>query len=232
MRVTGNADYPLEYMDWIAKLEKLEILKLDMSRFYEEEIDVKDFTEKMFGKLTNLKSLELVDCSLMYEPEFLVNIREIIPSLETLIMTSESDFSHPMDIDYLVEVLDSIGDVKNLCIKDYVDPFYLLNNTDFNRTEPTNLDEDQIKSIFETAMDIINKKFSIDSTSLKIVDNKYGWSIAKEKGKAPTMTQLPFKCTAKDEQGKTCTEFFAERAKWEEHVGEDRGYHSFPNIYL
>ena len=30
MRVTGNADYPLEYMDWIAKLEKLEILKLDI----------------------------------------------------------------------------------------------------------------------------------------------------------------------------------------------------------
>ena len=235
LRVKGNCEYPLEYMDWIANLEKLEILKFDMSRFYEEKIDIEDFTEKMFGKLTNLKSLELVDCSLMYEPDFLVNIHEIIPSLETLIMTSESDFSHPMDIDYLVEVLDSIGNVRNLYITDCVDPFYLLNNKDFRRTLPTNLDEDQIKSIFETAMDIINKKFSIDSTRLKIVDNEYGWSIEKEKGKAPTMTQLCYKCTAKDEQGKTCTEFFAEKAKLEEHLehGVKYGYgHSFPHCYL
>ena len=168
----------------------------------------------------------------MYESDFLVNIHELITSLETLIMTSESDFPLPMDIDYLVEVLDSIGNIRNLYITDYVDPFYLLNNKDFLRTLPTNLDEDQIKSIFETAMDIINKKFSIDSTSLKIVDNKYGWSIEKEKGKAPTMTQLLYKCTAKDEQGKTCTEFFAEKEKWEEHVAEGRGYHSFPHCYL
>jgi hypothetical protein len=44
----------------------------------------------------------------MYESDFLVNIHELITSLETLIMTSESDFPLPMDIDYLVEVLDSI----------------------------------------------------------------------------------------------------------------------------
>ena len=222
-------------MDWIANLEKLEILKFDMSRFNEEEIDIKDFTEKMFGKLTNLKSLELVDCSLMYEPEFLANIHEIIQSLETLIMTSESDFSHPMDIDYLVEVLDSIGNVRNLYIKDCVDPFYLLNNKEFRRTLPTNFDKDQIKSIFENALDTINKKFSIDSTNFKIVDNEYGWSIEKKNGQAPTMTQLCYKCTAKDEQGKTCTEFFAEKTKWEEHVEHDLKYgygHSFPHCYL
>jgi hypothetical protein len=78
-------------------------------------------------------------------------------------------------------------------------------------------------------MDIINKKFSIDSTSLKIDDNEYGWSIKKGKGKTPNNDSiyiLPYKCTAKDEQGKTCTEFSAEKAKWEEHVAERRGYHS------
>ena len=137
-----------------------------------------------------------------------------------------------MNIENLLDVSDSIGNVRNLYIKDYVDPFYLLNNKDFRRTVVTYLDEDKVKSIFETAMDIINKKFSIDSTSLKIVDNEYGWSIEKKNGMAPTMTQLCYKCTAKDEQGKTCTEFFAEKAKWEEHVEEGRSYHSFPNIYL
>ena len=70
---------------------------------------------------------------------------------------------------------------------------------------------------FQTAMDIINKKFSIESTCFEIVDNEYGWIIKKEEGKPPTMTQW-YKCTAKSEQGSTCTEFFAEKAKWEEHV--------------
>ena len=217
LKVKGSLDFNLEDLNWIAKFKTLEILKLEVLRWENKEIDIEDYTGEMFNKLTHLKSLEMDDCSLMFEPDFLINIHEIIPSLETLVMEQGSDLCFPMDIDYLVEVLDSIGDVKNLCIKDYVNPFYLLNNTDFNRTEPTNLNEDQIKSIFETAMDIINKKFSIDSTSLKIVDNKYGWSIAKEKEKAPTMTQLHFKCTAKDEQGKTCTEFFLEKAEWEKH---------------
>ena len=45
----------------------------------------------MLGKLTNLKILELDDCALMYEPEFLISIHEIIPPLETLIMTKEFD---------------------------------------------------------------------------------------------------------------------------------------------
>ena len=74
----------------------------------------------------------------MYESDFLVNIHELITSLETLIMTSESDFPLPMDIDYLVEVLDSIWNVRNLYI---TDPFYLLNNKDFCRTLPTDLDK-------------------------------------------------------------------------------------------
>ena len=49
------------------------------------------------------------------------------------------------------------------------------------------------------------------------------------------MTQLPYKYTAKDEQGKTCTEFFLEKAEWEKHEkdGLEYGYcHSFPHCYL
>ena len=169
---------------------------------------------------------------------FLMNINKIIPSLETLIMLTGCDLSFPMNIDYLVEVLDSIGNIKHLYIKDYYETpniRYLVNNKDFGRTLPNNFDEIQVKAIFQTALEIINKKFSIDSTRLKIVDNEYGWSIEKEKGKAPTMTQLCYKCTAKDEQGKTCTEFFAEKAKLEEHLehGVKYGYgHSFPHCYL
>ena len=123
--------------------------------------------------------------------------------------------------------MDSIGSVKNLHIKEFYPAYYL--------TEPNDLDEDQIKAVLQTAMDIINKKFSIESTSIEIVDNEYGWTIQKENGKQAKMTQLPYKCTAKDEQGKTCTEFFLEKAEWEEHEKDGLKYgfgHSFPHCYL
>ena len=198
-----------------------------MLRWETKETNIESYTGKMFGKLTHLKSLELDDCSLMYEPEFLMNINEIIPSLETLVMEQGSDLCFPMDIDYLLEVLDSIGDIKNLRIKGHCVPFYLLNNKDFRRTLPNDLGEDLVEYIRQTSMDIINKKFSIDSTSFEIVDSENGWTIKKEKGKPPTLTQLPFKCTAKDEEGQTCYELFAEEAKLEEHLKEARYGHSF-----
>ena len=235
LEIKGNCEFGLEELDWIANLEKLEILKLEMLRFEDKETDIEDFTRKMFGRLTHLKILEFDDCSLMYEPEFLVNILEIIPSLETLIMTKEFDNHFPMDIDYLVAVLDSIGNVKNLHIKEAYPAFYLLNNKDFRRTIPNDKDEDQIKAVLQNAMDVINKKFSTEATSIEIVDNEYGWTIKKDKGKQAKLTQLPYKCTAKDEQGKTCTEFFLEKAEWEKHEkdGLKWGYlHSFPHCYL
>ena len=222
LTVKGNCNFGLEFLDWIANLEKLEILKLEMLRFEDKETDIEDFTRKMFGKLTHLKILEFDDCSLMYEPEFLMNILEIIPSLETLIMTKEFDNHFPMDIDYLVAVLDSIGNVKNLHINEFYPAYYL--------NEPNDLDEDQIKAVLQTAMDIINKKFSIESTSIEIVDDKYGWTILKGKGKQAKMTQVPFKCTAKDEQGQTCTKFFLEKAELEKQEKDGDG-HIFRHYY-
>ena len=186
MKVKGNSEFHLEDLEWIVKFEKLEILKLEMLKTEDKETNMEDFTKKMFGKLTYLKSLELDDCSLMYEPEFLINIHKMIPLLETLNMEQNFSKSFPMDANYLVEVLDSIGNIKNLCIKDWGVPFYILNNKDFDRI----LDEDEIKSVFQTAMDIINKKFSIELNRFEIVDKEYGWTIKKKEGKPATMTQV------------------------------------------
>ena len=61
-----------------------------------------------------------------------------------------------------------------------------MNNKDFDRI----LDEDEIKSVFQTAMDIINKKFSIELNCFEIVDKEYGWTINKKEGKPATMTQV------------------------------------------
>ena len=92
------------------------------------------------------------------------------------------------------------------------------------------LDEDQIKAVLQTAMDIINKKFSIESTSIEILDFEYGWTVKKGNGEQAKMTHLPYKCTAKDEQGNTCTEFFFEKAELEKHEKDGYG-HTFPHSY-
>merc|ERR1712166_600023 len=107
------------------------------------------------------------------------------------------------------------------------------NNKCFDRNLPNNLNEDQIKTIFYTAFDIINKKFPIDSTSLEILDSKFGWSIKKLKEKSPTLTQMPFRCSefTEEDDDRICTEFFQEKAKWEEHVSAERCYR-FPNYWL
>ena len=94
------------------------------------------------------------------------------------------------------------------------------------------MDEDQTKVIFERAMEVINKKFPINSTGFEIVDNESGWSIKKEEGKAPMMTKLPYKCTFKsDWTGDSCTKFFTEKEKLEEHMKCQYG-HRYPNIAL
>ena len=186
--------------------------------------------------MTNLRILELDDCALMYQPEFLMNIHEIIPPLETLIMTTNLGEPVHMDVNYLIGVLDSIGNVKNLYIKGYGFQ-YLLNNKEFRRPVQKYLNEDQTLIILDRAMEVINKKFPINSTCFKIVDNETGWSIKKEEGKAPTMTKLPYKCTYKDDRewmggdGETCTEFFEEKAKFEEHMKSQYG-HQYPNTAL
>ena len=180
----------------------------------------------MLGNLTHLKSLELVECGFMYEPDFLINIHEIIPSLETLIMETDLPWIMPMDINYLIEVLDSIGNVKNLYIYGF---HYRLNNKEFPKLKQNDLNDDQTRIIFEKAMEVINKKFPMDLSFLKIVDDEYGWSIKKEDGKAPMMIKLPYKCTFIDESEigdpkLTCIKSFAEKAKLEEHMKHQYGH--------
>ena len=190
----------------------------------------------VFGKLTHLKNLELCECALMYEPEFLINIHEIIPSLETLIMETDLPLIMPMDINYLIEVLDSIGNVKNLKIYCCLGFQYRLNNKEFRRHVQNDLNEDQTRVVFERAMEVINKKFPIDSTFLKIVDNEYGWRIKKEGGKAPVMIKKPYKCTFIDDSvgpgpKLTCMKLFTEKAKLEEHMKHRYG-HCYPDYLL
>ena len=163
----------------------------------------------MLGNLTHLKSLELEDCALMYEPDFLINIHEIIPSLETIIMTTVSgDSLAEIDINYLIEALDSIGNIKNFTIKGFLDEKALF------KPLQNNLSEDQTKVVFEKAMDVINKKFQINSTRFEIHDNEYGWRIKKEEGKIPSMNKLPYKCNVTTHWiGEVCPKFFATEHK-------------------
>ena len=173
----------------------------------------------------------------MYEPDFLINIHEIIPSLETLIMETDLPMIMPMDINCLIKVLDSIGNVKNLSIYCCLGFQYRLNSKEFRRHIQNDLNEDQTRVVFERAMEVINKKFPISSTAFEIVDNESGWSIKKEEGKAAMMAKFPYKCTFKNDcewmggDGGTCTKFFTEKEKLEEHM-KCQYSHRYPNIEL
>ena len=93
-------NFGLEFVDWIANIKKLEIFKLEMLRVEDKKTDNQRIHLKNVWQVDT--SLEFNDCSLMYEPDFVKNIHEIIPSLETFILTKEFDNHFPMDIDYLV----------------------------------------------------------------------------------------------------------------------------------
>ena len=41
LKIKGGYDFPLEDLDWIANLKKLESLTLDMLRFGDKKIDIK-----------------------------------------------------------------------------------------------------------------------------------------------------------------------------------------------
>ena len=46
LTISGHLELDMEDLDWIARFEKLETLKLEMVRFEDKEIDIEDYTQK------------------------------------------------------------------------------------------------------------------------------------------------------------------------------------------
>ena len=88
---------------------------------------------------------------------------------------SEEGCNHiNMTIGNLSSILSSLGNVKNLIIFEMTAS--IVGRFDGNRI--------RIKNVFEEALDIINKKFPIDTTEIEISENICNFNILKEKGKS------------------------------------------------
>ena len=111
---------------------------------------------------------------------FFINLKNMFPKLETLVLGSiPEDGNHIIvKIENLSSILNSLGSVKNLIISE-------MQCTIFHGVQKRCFDGNRIKikNILEEALNIINKKFPIDTTELEISENICNFNIFKEKGK-------------------------------------------------
>lgn len=118
-----------------------------------------------------------VICSEIEVATLFINLKNMFPELETLILgpgSSENGNHFRTTMGNLSSILNSLGNVKNLIISEMQCSIF-HGCFDGNRIK--------IKSVFEEALNIINKKFPIDTTEIKISDHICNFNIIKEKGK-------------------------------------------------
>lgn len=108
--------------------------------------------------------------------KFFMRLKNMFPVLETLVLKGSSEGCNHinMTIGNLSSILNSLGNVKNLIIFEMTAS--IVGRFDGNRI--------RIKNVFEEALDIINKKFPIDTTEIEISENICNFNILKEKGKS------------------------------------------------
>ena len=98
----------------------------------------------------------------------------MFPGIETLVLGQDGKHIRTT-IGNLSSILNSLGSVKNLIISEMQCSIF-HGRFDGNRIK--------IKNVFEEALDIINKKFPIDTTEIEISENVCNFNILKEKGKS------------------------------------------------
>ena len=165
-------------LSWIPKLKNLKILVLSNLNLYQSGPFYKT-------PMANLKRLELDGYS-SENSTFLINLSEIFPALDTLIITKGK-----WKISALEDVLKSLGNFEN------------LRTTKIKCCLHSSDDKQLAKSIMEQALEIIEKKFPVDSTEIEIhadvfqchnlgygrsyVRCHYEMTIIKKKGKEPSL---------------------------------------------
>jgi hypothetical protein len=171
------ADLPID-LSWIPKVKNLKFLVLSNLNLYQSGPFYKT-------PMANLKRLEL-DGRSSENSTFLINLSEIFPALDTLIITKGK-----WKISALEDVLKSLGNFEN------------LRTTKIKCCLHSSDDKQLAKSIMEQALEIIEKKFPVDSTEIEIhadvsqchnlgygrsyVRCHYEMTIIKKKGKEPSL---------------------------------------------
>ena len=131
--------------------------------------------------MTKLKRLELEG---HWNSESFKEIFDFFPCLETLTISQQSGFDN-LPVQDLLSVLNSFGDVKNLS----------LSNFKIKLTGLESYDATMDSNIFQEAVKIIDGKFPVETTQIKILGKRPPREtpvivIIKEKGIQPFMKVL------------------------------------------
>ena len=158
-------------LSWIPKLKNLKYLRLsdlNLGPSYKTPMD-------------NLKRLELNGGhpNPSKNSTSLINLSKIFPALDTLIIT-RGEWKRSA----LEGVLKSLGNIENLRASKI-------------RCESYDFNEQMVKSTMEQALEIIQKKFPVDSTEIEI-EADYCFTIVKEKGKEPSLKRKEFQNKGED----------------------------------
>ena len=176
------------HLNWLPRMGKLETLSFSDSKLvFDATTDLQIFYENPMKKL---KRLELSDIKMLgveigtypfvitsdkEASTFFINLKNLFPALETLVLGSFEEENYiKTTLGNLSSILNSLGNVKNLIISEMTAS--IIGRFDGNRI--------RIKNVFEEALDIINKKFPIDTTEIEISENVCNFNILKEKGKS------------------------------------------------
>ena len=196
--VDDNEFKSLEWCSSITKfrnLEKLEIgLYLVPSKNWQSDGSYLDMDREFYiNPMTKLKELKLNTVNVFFHDEFLIQLRDFFPNLETFNLVKlgyqgafevepvEKKISCWKFIE-LLDVLRSLASVKNLYLPNMqivLEPWngaatYIQN---FRKTE----------RVFYQALEIIKHQFSLSIGDFAITDDKHGFVILKEKMKPPKM---------------------------------------------
>ena len=182
----GATEVEFGRLNWLPVMGKLESLKFSETKL------VFDAATDLRISVSKLKRLEFsnvqiegvetgtypfVICSEIEVATFFINLKNMFPELETLILgpgSSENGNHFRSTMGNLSSILNSLGNVKNLIISEMQCSIF-HGCFDGNRIK--------IKNVFEEALNIINKKFPIDTTEIEISDHICNFNIIKENGK-------------------------------------------------
>jgi hypothetical protein len=133
--------------------------------------------------MTKLKRLELKSLVRSHSETF-KDIFDFFPCLETLTISQQSGFDN-LPVQDLLSVLNSFGDVKNLS----------LSNFKIKLTGLESYDATMDSNIFQEAVKIIDGKFPVETTQIKILGKRPPYEtpvvvIIKEKGTQSFMKLL------------------------------------------
>lgn len=181
----GGTEVDFGRLNWLWRMGKLESLKFSDSKLvFDAVTDFQIFYKYPVKKLKRLEfsnvqiegietgTYPFVICSEIEVATLFINLKNMFPGIETLVLGQDGKHIRTT-IGNLSSILNSLGSVKNLIISEMQCSIF-HGRFDGNRIK--------IKNAFEEALNIINKKFPIDTTEIEISEHICNFNIIKEKG--------------------------------------------------